>query len=285
MATDVTEKRASSTSQTRTARNQDQEPTKDGFEAGMEIPTSVLDGRNESFLAADEKREKASTKFFADTGLMALLCRHDRVLWVANMVSAGEKQYYSLALLYRLFQELPSDMSVGVLYDIGCQLHRSCLKWGFLSQYLHRMTFAISVFHAYGHQWPCQVVYHPRKRKGFGLSDGEGCERFWSSIKKLIPSLRVSGVRLCISFSFHYLTQHRRFHTVPSTPACSGRANQTPRSPVLAPSRALACKTLDTVSSTKDDCSDSVIIVWRGYRDSACTMECSNPPADEAIAK
>ena len=49
------------------------------------------------------------------------------------------------------------------------------------------------VFHAYGHQWPCQLIYHPRKCKGFGLTDGEGCERFWSLIKALIPSCRVSS--------------------------------------------------------------------------------------------
>jgi hypothetical protein len=35
---------------------------------------------------------------------------------------------------------------------------------------------------------------------GFGLSDGEGCERFWSAIKPLIPSLRVSGVRCTFTF-------------------------------------------------------------------------------------
>jgi hypothetical protein len=56
------------------------------------------------------------------------------------------------------------------------------------------MSFAVSVFHAYGHQWPCQLVYHPRKREDFGLTDGEGCERFWSAIRRLIPVLRVSGV-------------------------------------------------------------------------------------------
>ena len=36
-------------------------------------------------------------------------------------------------------------------------------------------------------------MYHPRKCKGFGLSDGEGCERFWKAIKPLIPSCHVSG--------------------------------------------------------------------------------------------
>ncbi|KAF9233092.1 hypothetical protein BU15DRAFT_66899 [Melanogaster broomeanus] len=165
----------------------------DTYEDGMRIPTSVLDGCNDSFLAADETRQKASTRFFSDTGIMVLLCRHDRVIYLANMTSAGEKQHYALALLKVLFDQLPLDFRVRVLYVIGCQLERSCCKWGFLETFLPRMTFAISVFHAFGHQWPCQLIYHPCKRAGFGLSDGEGCERFWSAIRPLIPSLRVSG--------------------------------------------------------------------------------------------
>jgi len=165
----------------------------DGFEPGMRVPSSVLAECGESFTAADEKRQKASTQFFADTGLMALLCRHDRVLWLVNMTSAGEKQFYVLALVKHFFEHLPPSVRVGLLYDIGCQLHRSCVKWGFLREYMDRIVFAISVFHAYGHQWPCQIIYHPRKCVGFGFSDGEGCERFWSAIKQLIPSLRVSG--------------------------------------------------------------------------------------------
>ncbi|KIK14266.1 hypothetical protein PISMIDRAFT_117331 [Pisolithus microcarpus 441] len=86
---------------------------------------------------------------------MALLCCHDHVLWLVNMTSAGEKQHYVLVLLKYLFEHL----------------------------------FGISVFHAYGHQWPCQIVYHPCKCVGFGLSDGEGCEHLWSSLKMLIPTL------------------------------------------------------------------------------------------------
>jgi hypothetical protein len=80
------------------------EELQDDYEQGMRIPVSVLDGCSESFVAADEKCEKASTRFFADTGLMALLCRHDRVLWLINMTSAGEKQHYALALVKRLFE-------------------------------------------------------------------------------------------------------------------------------------------------------------------------------------
>src|SRR6266511_3605273 len=136
---------------------------------------------------------KASTQFFADTGLMAMLCRHDRVLFLANMTSAGEKQHYVLCLLEILFKHIPKTMRIGVLYDIICQLHRSCMKHGFLPDMTDRIVFGLAVFHAYGHQWPCPLIYHPRKCVGFGLSDGEGCERFWGSIKALIPNLRVSG--------------------------------------------------------------------------------------------
>lgn len=176
----------------------------DDYEPSMKVPISVLDECQESFTAADERRKKASTQFFADTGVMALLCRHDRVLWMVNMTSAGEKQHYSLALIQKLFENIPSDMTVGWLYDIGCQIHRSCVKWNFLDDdYLNRITFGISVFHAYGHQWPCQLIYHPRKCKGFGWTDGEGCERFWSFLKLLIPSLRVSGVCKFVLFFWY----------------------------------------------------------------------------------
>ncbi|KAI6101077.1 hypothetical protein EV401DRAFT_1894232 [Pisolithus croceorrhizus] len=136
----------------------------DSFEDGMRVPMSVLDGCGDSFHAADENWKKASTNFFADTGLMALLCHHDHVLWLVNMTSAGEKQHYALVLLKYLFEHLPTTTTVGLLYDIGCQLECSCHKWKLLDEgILSRLKFGISVFHAYGHQWPCQIVYHPHK--------------------------------------------------------------------------------------------------------------------------
>ncbi|KAF8836118.1 hypothetical protein BDN67DRAFT_992220 [Paxillus ammoniavirescens] len=95
--------------------------------------------------------------------------------------------------LERWKYQLPNDFCVSVLYNIGCQLEHSCCKWGFLENIFPQISFTISVFHAFGHQWPCQLIYHPCKRTGFGLSDGEGCERFWSAIRPLIHSLHVSG--------------------------------------------------------------------------------------------
>ncbi|KIJ90231.1 hypothetical protein K443DRAFT_70593, partial [Laccaria amethystina LaAM-08-1] len=46
----------------------------DHCEPGIKVPNSVLNLCEDSFTAADEKRVKASTQFFSDTGLMAMLC-------------------------------------------------------------------------------------------------------------------------------------------------------------------------------------------------------------------
>ncbi|KAG1760797.1 hypothetical protein EDD22DRAFT_980455 [Suillus occidentalis] len=166
------------------ARTSRAEPDEDSYEEGMHIPVSVLNGCGDSFIAVDKKREKASTRFFTNTGLMALVCRHDHVLWIANLTSAGEKQHYALALLDQLFKHIPTQMTIGLLYDIGCQLKWSCCKWNFLDDStLSRIAFAVAVFHVYGHQWACQIVYHPRKQEGFGFF-----------LKPLIPSLCVSGI-------------------------------------------------------------------------------------------
>lgn len=163
------------------------------IEPGMKIPKSALDSCGQSFIAADGNWVKASTKFFDDTGVMALLCQHDRPLFTVSMWTAGERQFYAYALLDSLMKELLDHWRVGVLYDIGCQIHRSLVKWEFMEEWLPRLEFGVSIFHAYGHQWVCQLWYHPCKRALWGLSDGEGCERFWSELRRLIPGLRVTS--------------------------------------------------------------------------------------------
>ncbi|KAF9514704.1 hypothetical protein BS47DRAFT_1372244 [Hydnum rufescens UP504] len=118
---------------------------------------------------------------------MALLCRHDHPLVLVNLKTAGKKQFYALALISALMESIPNHWRVGVLYDIGCQMHRTLQKWDLMPEYLHRLKFTISIFHAYGHQWACQLWYHPQKA-------AIGCEHFWSDLWKLIPGLRVTGV-------------------------------------------------------------------------------------------
>ncbi|KIJ39698.1 hypothetical protein M422DRAFT_257522 [Sphaerobolus stellatus SS14] len=159
----------------------------------LRLPEEVLAECEDSFIAAQETEVKASVVTFMDTGLVAMVCCHDRLLWLINMTTPGERQHYAYTLIKLLFKHLPDDWNVGLLYDIACQIERSMIKHNILPELYDRLAFAVSVFHAYGHQWPCQLLYHPRKAVGFGLSDGEGCERFWSSLKRLISSLRVSG--------------------------------------------------------------------------------------------
>jgi len=44
------------------------------------------------------------------------------------MTSAGERQYYTLVLIKALFQHLPNDWIIGLLYDVACQLECSMRK-------------------------------------------------------------------------------------------------------------------------------------------------------------
>src|SRR5882762_2828857 len=57
-----------------------------------------------------------------------------------------------------------------------------------------RLQLATSAMHAFGHQWACQLIYNPRLRPGLGLTDGEGTERLWSRLRKLISITRGCAV-------------------------------------------------------------------------------------------
>ena len=94
---------------------------------GQDIPDQVYDDCKKTFIAA-QNISKASNKMFADTAIMALVCRHDCPLLLVNMTSPGERQHYALALLDELFRHLPNDWNIGLLYDIACQLHHSMQK-------------------------------------------------------------------------------------------------------------------------------------------------------------
>ncbi|KAI0628590.1 hypothetical protein C8Q77DRAFT_1067705 [Trametes polyzona] len=159
-----------------------------------QVPEAALDECEKSYDAADEKKEKTHGKKFDDTGLMALVCRHDVVLFLANIDTPGEQQKYAVALLDKLFEHLPDAATVAAFYDIGCVLDRSVQLYGlFPDSIVKRLLFATSVMHAYGHQWACQLVYNPRLREGLGLSEGEGTERVWSKFRKLIGVTRSSA--------------------------------------------------------------------------------------------
>ena len=94
----------------------------------VKLPDDTLDDCEKAFTAAQGHIAKSSNKIFADTALMALLCRHDQPLFLVNMTSSGERQYYALALIKALFQHLPDNWFISLLYDVACQLEHSMRK-------------------------------------------------------------------------------------------------------------------------------------------------------------
>ena len=86
------------------------------------VPDEAIDECEASYEAANGKKHKASLDNFDDTGLMALICRHDIPLFFANIDMPGEQQKYSVALIGHLFSLLPSHANVVILYNVGCVL-------------------------------------------------------------------------------------------------------------------------------------------------------------------
>ncbi|EFP85538.2 uncharacterized protein PGTG_11894 [Puccinia graminis f. sp. tritici CRL 75-36-700-3] len=111
-----------------------------------------LDRCTEQHTAANDSHGATTWKACDDTGLFGLACRHDQILRLINIVQSGENE------------------------------ERQC----------NQLMFGTSVFHAYVHQWSCQLRYNPRLNNGWGMSDGEGLERIWAYLSPLISSLRYS---------------------------------------------------------------------------------------------
>ncbi len=72
-------------------------------------------------------------------------------------------------------------------------------KYNLLPDFLPQINFGVGCFHAFGHEFACQAIYHPQKSFGFGHTDGEGCERCWGHLQKEIPTLRIAGVSQTIT--------------------------------------------------------------------------------------
>ncbi|KAJ7593150.1 hypothetical protein C8J56DRAFT_780606, partial [Mycena floridula] len=158
------------------------------------VPDEAVDACRDAHHAAKGDHKYGNKSPFDDKGLMALVCRHDIPLFLANIDSPGEQQKYGVALLELFFHLIPPSATVAAFYDIGCVLSRSVAKYDILPLWIsQRLLFLTSAMHAYGHQWSCQLIYNPRLKAGIGLTDGEGVERLWSRFRKLIGVERRSG--------------------------------------------------------------------------------------------
>jgi Kyakuja-Dileera-Zisupton transposase len=130
---------------------------------GLFMPNYIYNNCSDRFLAAGELNKKSEASVFEDTGLMALVCRHDRPLFVVTLQDPGERQYNAVALVNRLFKELPSTWRVGLLYDIGCQMHHSIVKVPFLplpAVFMGKLTaFSIICFQSTQAELPGRCLF------------------------------------------------------------------------------------------------------------------------------
>ncbi|KAF9520120.1 hypothetical protein BS47DRAFT_1357629 [Hydnum rufescens UP504] len=96
----------------------------DHVEPGLHVPNLYLDSCGKSFVAADGGRVKTPGGHFSDTGVMAGVCHHDRVIVWGNMWTPSKQQFYALAIIDFVMAQLPVDWKVGILYDVSCQIHQ-----------------------------------------------------------------------------------------------------------------------------------------------------------------
>ncbi|KAL0057265.1 hypothetical protein AAF712_016102 [Marasmius tenuissimus] len=158
------------------------------------VPDEAVDACQNSYKAAKGDNETQRDHNFDENGVMALVCRHDIPLFLASIDTPAEQQKHAVALLEMLFSMIPSDATVAGLYDVGCVLDRSVQMYDLLpAAIVERLIFAMSILHSYGHQWVCQIYYNPRLRPGLGLTDGEGVERLWSRLRRIIGVERRSS--------------------------------------------------------------------------------------------
>ncbi|EHS64309.1 uncharacterized protein PGTG_20921 [Puccinia graminis f. sp. tritici CRL 75-36-700-3] len=171
-------------------------------------PANQADRCADAHKAADDKRNESTWKGCDDTGIMGCCCRHDAAISMCNIYKSGEQRSLPLALLKELLGKVEVGRPVGVLYDIGCSLHKYIGARGLLSQYTPQLTFGTSIFHSYVHNWMCQLDYNPRFNIGWGLSDGEGLERLWSFLSPLVSPLRYASRNHRLGAIAHRVKHH-----------------------------------------------------------------------------
>ncbi|KAK4053981.1 hypothetical protein OIO90_003626 [Microbotryomycetes sp. JL221] len=151
-------------------------------------------GCADSFKAADDGVTSGHHQK-TDTGLVMAVCRHDVCLKLVNLFKSGEKLHFAIALLM-FFLRADSSARYGVLYDIACNLTTHLDKRKLLADERPRFDLALGAFHAYAHKWACQVAFAPRYLDGFGKSNGEGCERVWSQMRRICGLNREASASL-----------------------------------------------------------------------------------------
>ncbi|KAL6299353.1 hypothetical protein BKA93DRAFT_819932 [Sparassis latifolia] len=146
---------------------------------------------------AGPKVHKKMFALFAVMGIFVCLCQHGHLLILCDMIRSGELMKQPLAIIDKLIEVYGTNVKVG--YDIACAFLKTLAR---SSLGLHatkaRMSGVVPAFHGHGHNWGCQVHWHPLYMDDVGKEDFEGCERCFSESNALAP-----GMQLATSFHHH----------------------------------------------------------------------------------
>jgi hypothetical protein len=184
---------------------------------------------------AGPEQKKKMFAMFDESGIFLTACRHGFVLLVCDMIQSGEllvslvpaliqsdriipdSAKYPLAMVDKLLSVYSSK--IACRYDIGCvfqtTLHNSSLGSRATAQ---QFRLAVGAFHGHAHNRGCQLQWHPLYVKGMGRSEGEGCERIFSSSNAV-----ARGTRHASRFHRHQaIEEHFRFWDEDKYAALSG---------------------------------------------------------------
>src|SRR5258708_10438462 len=93
------------------------------------VPNRAINGCQELHKAAGARQSGESNEsIYCLKGLMGLVCWHNIPLLLCDIRLAGEGQKYPVALIVALSHQLPPNVTIGLLYDIGCVLDHSIAK-------------------------------------------------------------------------------------------------------------------------------------------------------------
>jgi hypothetical protein len=78
-------------------------------------------------------------------------------------------------------------------YDIACSFKSTVAGSPLHNATRHKIAFCLDVFHAYAHNWRCQLQHHPRLFKDAGMVDPEACEIGNSATNRMASTVRHSS--------------------------------------------------------------------------------------------
>ncbi|XP_028411455.1 uncharacterized protein LOC114534011 isoform X3 [Dendronephthya gigantea] len=170
-------------------------------------------------------RSKGRNKLFDEKGVFGRVCRHEYPRGFMS-IKHGERIAYSVYEVKKLLCHYDEDTDVKIMYDIACTLSAH-LKKNEEHTILGRIDLAIPVFHAYGHKSSCQVAFGPRRKEGFGLTDGEGIERLWSYLRGFSSMTKEMTAGRRVDVLTDALLHHARHRLLQFGPALLSKMQKT----------------------------------------------------------